>query len=51
MNTVSTVLPELPVHERHLELVLEVGDGAEPAHDAVGLLAVDEVDQEAVERR
>src|SRR5262245_53850535 len=37
---------QLAVHERHLELVLEIGDGADPAHDAVGALARDEVDGE-----
>src|SRR2546421_7157473 len=42
--------PELPVHQRHLELVLEVRDGADTAHDAVGALARDQVDQEPVER-
>src|SRR5437764_12093358 len=42
--------PELPVHERHLELVLEVRDGADAAHDAVGALAGDQVDEEPVER-
>src|SRR5262245_22486077 len=30
--------PQLAVHERHRELVLEVGDGADAAHDAVGAL-------------
>src|SRR5262245_12852259 len=43
-------LAELPVHQRHLELVLEVRDGTQPAHDAIRLLALDEVDSEAVER-
>src|SRR2546426_11258733 len=40
---------ELPVHQRHLKLVLEIGDGADPPHDAVGSLARDQIDQEAVE--
>ena len=48
-KTVSTVAAQLAVHERHLELVLEVRDGADAAHDAVGALARDEVDGEAVE--
>src|SRR5437879_4001921 len=42
--------PELPVHQRHLELVLEIGHRADPPHDAVGALARHEVDQEPVER-
>src|SRR3989442_2820050 len=42
--------PQLAVHERHLELVLEVRHGADAAHDAVGALAGDEVDEEPVER-
>src|SRR5882724_8727583 len=41
---------ELAVHQRHLELVLEVGDGAEAAHDAVRALALHQVDQQPVER-
>src|SRR2546427_13270328 len=42
--------PQLAVHERHLELVLEVRHGADATHDAVGALAGDEVDEEPVER-
>src|SRR3989454_5379779 len=42
--------PELPVHQRHLELVLEIGDGADPPHDAVGPFACHQVDQKPVER-
>src|SRR3989454_3352121 len=42
--------PELAVHQRHLELVLEIRHGADPAHDAVGALARHQVDQQAVER-
>src|SRR5690349_13141670 len=34
---------ELAVHQRHLELVLEIGDGPDAAHDAVGALALDQV--------
>src|SRR3972149_6550690 len=41
---------ELAVHQRHLELVLEVRDRADAPHDAVGALAGHEVDEEAVER-
>src|SRR5499426_3639571 len=40
---------QLPVHQRHLELVLEIGDGADAPHDAVGALARDQVDQQSVE--
>src|SRR5262249_11845549 len=43
-------LAQLAVHQRHLELVLEIGHRAEAAHDAVGLLALDQVDDEPVER-
>src|SRR6185436_5080825 len=42
---------QLAVHERHLELVLEVRHRANAAHDAVGALTVDEVDEEPVEGR
>jgi hypothetical protein len=42
--------PELAVHQRHLELVLEIRHGADAAHDAVGALAGHQIDQEAVER-
>src|SRR4026209_1001390 len=42
---------ELAVHEGHLELVLEVGHRAQAAHHAVGALALDQIDQEPVERR
>src|SRR5215468_6408636 len=42
--------PQLAIHQRHLELVLEVRHGADAADDAVGALARDEIDQEAVER-
>jgi hypothetical protein len=38
------------VRERHLVLVLEVGDGPDAAEDDVRLLAVDVVHHEAVER-
>src|SRR3972149_1024777 len=41
---------ELAVHQRHLELVLEVRDRADAPHDAVGALAGHEVDEEAVQR-
>src|SRR5256884_3140743 len=41
--------PQLAVHERHLELVLEVRDGTDAAHDAVRAFARDEVDEEPVE--
>src|SRR5688500_6915193 len=42
------VRPQLAVHQRHLELVLEVGYRANPAHDAVRALARDQVDQQTV---
>jgi hypothetical protein len=32
--------PQVPVHERHLELVLEVGDGAQPADDDAAFSAL-----------
>src|SRR6266849_2361532 len=41
---------QLADHERHLELVLEVRDGADAAHDAVGALARHQVDGETRER-
>ena len=50
MNTVSTRGVQPPVHQRHLELVLEVGHGAQPPHDGAGLLALGEVHQQPVER-
>src|SRR5262245_37462167 len=40
---------QLAVHERHLELVLEVGDRPDPPHDAVGPLSRGQIDQQAVE--
>ena len=41
---------EAPVHVGELELVLEVGEGAQAAHDHGGALLPAEVDQEAPER-
>ena len=40
---------EPPVHQRHLELVLEVRDGAQAAHHGAGAHPVHEVDQQAGE--
>src|SRR5262245_272997 len=41
---------ELAVHEGHLELVLEVRHRPDPAYDAVGALARDQIDGQAIER-
>ena len=49
MNTVSILRLQPLVHERHLELELEVGHRAQPAHDDLRLPALDVVDQQAVE--
>src|SRR5665213_2125095 len=40
---------EMPVHQRHVELELEIGKGAKAADDGVRLLRPGEVDQQAVE--
>ena len=40
---------EAAVHQRHLHLVLEVGDGAQAADDDAGALASSVVDEQAVE--
>jgi len=40
---------ELAVHERHLQFVFVVGDGADAADDDFGVQAAHEVDEEAVE--
>jgi hypothetical protein len=40
----------LAVHRRHLELVFEVGDGAQPAHDCARTDLLGEVRQQAFQR-
>ena len=45
-NSVSTSGIEVPVHARHLELVLEVGHGAQAAQDDARALLVDEIHQQ-----
>ena len=40
---------ETAVHERHLEFVFVVGDGADAAEDDLGVAAADIVDEQAVE--
>ena len=49
MNTVSIVAVEPPVHQRHLELELEVRHRPQPADDDVGPAARHVVDQQPVE--
>ena len=49
MNTVSILRIQPPVHQRHLELELEVRHRAQPAHDHLRLPPLDVVDQQAVE--
>src|SRR4051794_40988242 len=41
---------ETRVHPRHLELVFEIGDGAQAAHDDAGLDRLGETHQQGVER-
>ena len=40
---------ELLVHLRHLQLVVEVGDGPEALHDRLGAVVAGEVDEQALE--
>ena len=40
---------EPAVHVRELELVLEVGEGAQPAHDHARAVRATELDEQAVE--
>src|SRR5260221_7158650 len=42
---------ELAIHERHLELELEIADGAQAAHDGDRLLFPREIDQQSVKIR
>ena len=44
------LLVQLVVERRHLELVLEVGDGAQSLHHGLGTHATGEVDEQLVER-
>ena len=44
------LLVQLVVERRHLELVLEVGDGAQSLHHGLGAHAAGEVDEQLVER-
>ena len=50
MNTVSTPCVQAPVHQRHLELVLEIRHGAQPSHDRGGVVALGTLDEQPVER-
>ena len=45
---VSTLGSRVAVHQGHVELKLEVGQGAEAADDGDGLLFAGELDEQAV---